>query len=309
MLDSRLLKDVSAAPAAAAPRWYWHPYNRALLYRLAGTLGWLPRGGRLVLARALGGLAPWWLPAERAAVRLTLEAVTGATGARLDALTKRLFGEFAMCFTDLLTTNRQPPSRLSPYVEQMSGTERVSALTGGLVTVTAHVGNWEMAGRLLATSGQRTTHIVASPDELPELERWVRRDGDGLRFVPRAHAGIGVELVAALRRGDVVALQGDRGIGTRGDVMVPFFGRLAPFPIGPFVLARAAGVPVVPAFCLLGRSHRYHVRIAAPMSVERGEEEAAVRTWVALLEDVVREHPTQWFNFFDVWHPYTVPGA
>jgi len=24
---------------------------------------------------------------------------------------------------------------------------------------------------------------------------------------------------------------------------------------------------------------------------------------------VVREHPTQWFNFFDVWHPYTVPGA
>jgi len=115
--------------------------------------------------------------------------------------------------------------------------------------------------------------------------------------------------VAALRRGDVVALQGDRGIGTRGDVMVPFFGRLAPFPIGPFVLARAAGVPVVPAFCLLGRRHRYHVRIAAPMSVERGEEEAAVRAWVALLEDVVREHPTQWFNFFDVWHPYTVPGA
>jgi lauroyl/myristoyl acyltransferase len=242
-------------------------------------------------------------------VRRTLELVTETTGARLDALTRRLFADFAMCFTDLVTTNRQPASRLVRYVEQVSGMEHFSALTSGLVTVTAHVGNWEMLGRLVATSGQRTTHVVASPDELPELERWVRRDGGGLRFVPRAHPGIGVELVAALRRGEIVALQGDRAIGTRGDVMVPFFGRLAPFPVGPFLLARAAGVPIVPAVCLLGRNHRYHVRIAPPMSVERGGEEAAVRAWVALLEDVVREHPTQWFNFFDVWHPFTVPGV
>ena len=309
MRDSRLLKDVATAPAGSAPRWYWHPYNRAMLYRFVGMLNWLPRGGRLALARALGGLAPRWLPTERAAARRTLEIVTDATGARLDALTRRLFADFAMCFTDLVTTNRQPVSRLAHYVEQVSGMEHFSALRSGLVTVTAHVGNWEMLGRLLATSGQRTVHVVATPDELPELEPWVRRDGGGLRFVPRAHPGIGVELVAALRRGEIVALQGDRAIGTRGDVRVSFFGRLAPFPVGPFLLARAAGVPVVPAVCLLGPSHRYHVRIGAPMSVERGGEEAAVRAWVALLEDVVREHPTQWFNFFDVWQPFTDPDV
>ena len=33
----------------------------------------------------------------------------------------------------------------------------------------------------------------------------------------------------------------------------------------------------------------------------------AARTWVALLEGVVREHPTQWFNFFDVWRPFGEP--
>src|SRR5262245_22139603 len=265
MLDPGVAKRVSTWPVAHAPRWYWHRYNRALLYRLASAFGWLPRRGRLALARALGETVLRWLPAERAAVRLTLEIVTGATGARLDALTKRLFGEFAMCFSDLLTTNRQPPSRLMRYVDQMSGTDLLTGLAGGLVTVTAHVGNWEMAGRLLATGARRTTHVVTTPHELPELERWVRRDGDGLRFVPRAHPGIGVELVVALRRGDVVALQGDRALGTRGDVMIPFFGRLAPFPLGPFVLARAAGVPVVPAVCLLGRSHRYHLFMAPPM--------------------------------------------
>lgn len=303
MPGSRALNDVDAPPAPGVPRWYWHSYNRAALYRLAGTLGWLPRRGRLALARALGERLPRWFPAERAAVRLTLERVTGATGARLDALTRRLFGEFAICFSDLLTTNRRPPARLSRYVEDVSGADPIVALRGGLVAVTAHVGNWELAGRLLAANARRTTRVVVTPDEIPELERWVRRDGAGVRFVPRAHPGVGVELLAALRRGEVVALQGDRAIGTRGDVAIPFFGRPAPFPLGPFVLARAAGVPVVPAFCVLGRSHRYRVRLAEPIRIERGGEAAAARAWVALLEDVVREHPTQWFNFFDVWHP------
>ena len=132
----------------------------------------------------------------------------------------------------------------------------------------------------------------------------MRRDGDGMRFVPRSHPAVGVELLAALRRGEVVALQADRALGTGGDVWIPFFGRPAPFPLGPFLLARAARVPVVPAFCVLGPGYRYSVRIATPITVERGEEEAAARAWVALLENVVREHPTQWFNFFDVWSPF-----
>jgi predicted LPLAT superfamily acyltransferase len=35
--------------------------------------------------------------------------------------------------------------------------------------------------------------------------------------------------------------------------------------------------------------------------VERGAEEDAARAWVRMLEHIVREHPTQWFNFFDIW--------
>jgi lauroyl/myristoyl acyltransferase len=115
--------------------------------------------------------------------------------------------------------------------------------------------------------------------------------------------------MAALRRGEVVALQADRALGNGGDVWIPFFGVPAPFPLGPFLLARAAGAPVVPAFCVLGGRYRYDVTIAPPIRVERGEEAAAAHTWVALLERVVREHPTQWFNFFDVWSPFAAPPA
>src|SRR5262245_17726831 len=289
--------------AAARPRWHSHAYNRADLYRLAGALGWLPRRARLALARRIGRAEPRLMPSEEGVVRRTLARMTGAAGSRLDALTARTFADFAMVFSDLVSTNRQPAARLQRHVARVEGAESVAHLRGGFVSLTAHVGNWELAGRLLASRAGRTTHVVVAEDEALDLRRWVRRDGEGVRFVPRARPTTSLELVAALRRGEVVAVQGDRALGTRGDIMLPFFGAPAPFPLGPFLLARAVGVPLVPAFCVLDQSHRYTVTVAGPLWVARGEEEDAARAWVATLEQIVGTCPTQWFNFFDVWSP------
>ena len=294
---------VSGETPVARSRWHAHGYNRPVLYRLAARLGWLPRRARLLLARRVGRLAVRLMPAERAVVRETVARVTGAVGSeRLDALTVGTFADFAMCFSDLISTNRRPVARLASVIGGVEGADRVQP-DAGLISLTAHVGNWELAGRLLAGQTARTTHVVVAEEEARELERWVRRNGDGVRFVTRSRPTMSLELVAALRRGDVVAAQGDRALGTRGDTLVPFFGRPAPFPLGPFLLARAVGVPVVPAFCVLGEDYRYTVRVTEPFVVGRGDEEEAARAWVAILEGVVRDHPTQWFNFFDIWNP------
>jgi lauroyl/myristoyl acyltransferase len=288
---------------ARRPRWYSHAYNRADFYRLAAGLGWLPRPARLALARRLGRFAPRRMPLECAAIRNTLARVTGATGSRLEALTVATFTDFAMCFSDLVSTNRQPMARLVSHVTIADDLERIMSPTGGFISPSAHVGNWELAGRLLAGRAARTTHVVVAEEEARELEQWVRRDGNGVRFVTRSRPTVSLELVAALRRGEVVAVQGDRALGTRGDVLIPFFGKPAPFPLGPVLLASAVGVPMVPAFCLLGADYRYLIKVLEPMKVPRGGEEEAARAWVTVLEGVVREHPTQWFNFFDIWNP------
>jgi KDO2-lipid IV(A) lauroyltransferase len=98
-----------------------------------------------------------------------------------------------------------------------------------------------------------------------------------------------------------VALQGDRALGSRGDVGVSFFGAEAHFPLGPFLLARASGAPVVPAFCVLRRDRRYTVTVETPIRVEGDGERPALGRWVAVLERTIRAYPEQWFNFFDVW--------
>jgi len=141
-------------------------------------------------------------------------------------------------------------------------------------------------------------------EEARVLERWLRRNSSGLHFVPRTEPTVSLTLMAALRRGEAVGLQGDRALGNRGDVPVPFFGRPAPFPIGPFQLARAAAVPIVPAFCALDADGRYVLKVFEPLKVVRGGEEDALRAWVGMLERLVAQKPTQWFNFFDIWSPF-----
>ena len=43
--------------------------------------------------------------------------------------------------------------------------------------------------------------------------------------------------------------------------------------------------------------------VGSPIWVKPGEEMAGLDAIVAAFERVVRAHPTQWFNFFDVWAP------
>lgn len=292
--------------ATAAPRWYAHGLNRGAVYRVgAAVAGVLPRALRLRAAQVVAAAAARRFPDERAVVRQTLtRVVPGAPPRDLDALVAEVFRNFAVCFTDLITSNRGGGTEAllasTEGLEHLAAAERLGR---GLVVLTAHLGNWELGGRLLAGTVTRATHVVVAPEEDPAVERFLRANGGPVRFVTRTSPTDVLPLVAALRRNEVVALQGDRALGGRGDHLQPFFGTPAPFPLGPFVLARAAAAPVLPAFCLLRADRRYTVSVGEPWTVSPGGELDALDHWVRVLEVMVRRHPTQWFNFYDVWRP------
>ena len=291
---------------AVAPRWYAHHFNRAGVYRVATAVASaLPRPVRLRVAAALAGVAGRRFPAERAVVRRNLARILpGAPARELDALVAAVFRHFAICFADLITANRRADiGALVAGIEGMGGLEKAARAGRGLVVLTAHLGNWELAGRMLARDGARPMHIVVAAEADPAVERFLRGGAAPVRFVTRTAPTASLSLLSALRRGEIVAMQGDRALGTRGDVLQPFFGAPAPFPLGPFVLARAAGAPVVPAFCLLDADRRYRIVVGMPSLVEPGGEAAALGRWVAVLEVMVRRHPSQWFNFYDRWSP------
>jgi Kdo2-lipid IVA lauroyltransferase/acyltransferase len=294
---------VSAEPLA--PRWYGHGLNRAAAYRASAVVAAvLPRPARLAVAAALAPLIARGLPGERAVVLANLARLAPSTSdAERERLVADVFRHFAICFADLVSTNRRQArsATLLAAVHGRGHLEAAGADGRGMILLTGHLGNWELAGRFLALGSARPTHVVVAAEIDPAVQRFLRGGPAPVRFVTRTHPTASVTLLAALRRNEIVAMQGDRALGTRGDVSVDFCGAPARFPLGPFLLARAAAAPVVAAFCTLGADRRYTITIGEPLRVQPDGERAALARWVAELEAAVRRHPEQWFNFFDVW--------
>lgn len=306
-MTTTIVSHAPSAPDLCVARAHRHWLNRAPLYQAASSVaGALPRRTRLALAGVIGGVLAHACPDEARVIRATLARFAPALpAAARSRQVRELFANFAMCFADLVTTN-QTPMPLAGLVERTEGEAHVQHLLGGggFIVLTAHVGNWDLAGRVLVgRGGGRPVHIVMAPELDPAVARLLRPEGAPVRFVTLRTPADVVPLVAALRRGGIVGMQGDRALGRRGDVAVEFFGAPARFPLGPFLLARAAGVRVLPAFCVLGQDRRYVVTVLPPIAVERGEEATALRRWVDGLASVLVCSPTQWFNFFDPWSP------
>ncbi len=299
------MATLSASASLAPPRWYSHGFNHVSVYRMAAVLtAALPRPARLALATAIAAVAVRRLAAERAVVTANVaRMLPDLPPAARASMVEDVFRSFAICFADLVAANRRAsaPGRLLAGVTGAHHLGAARGRGGGLVALTAHVGNWELAGRLLAHHDGRPIHVVVAAEADPAVERFLRGGRPPIIFVVRRDPTAALPLFAALRRGATVAMQGDRALGTRGDVTVRFFGAAARFPLGPFVLARATGAPVLPAFCVLGVDRRYRIEMGEPIEVVPGGERAALERWVDVLERVVRAHPAQWFNFFDVW--------
>lgn len=298
----------NGSEAQQTPRWHTHSYNRPALYRLVATCSpYIPRSVRFGLARVVAAVFCRLLAREYAIARGNiLRVLPHADAATIERLTRSLFRHFAYFFTDLLSLNHLELSRQRRYVHGIAGEEHLQAALAsprGFLVATAHIGNWDLAGRLLSAHG-RTVHVLVAPEQEATIQRLLReRDcPPNLRFVAHGAAGGFVQLLMALRRGDVVAFQTDRGTGHRRDMPVTFFGAPALFPYGPFALAAAAQVPILPCFCLMRPDRHYDIFVDEAIPVARDQETQALQHMVRVLERYVAMAPDQWFNFYDVWH-------
>ena len=120
----------------------------------------------------------------------------------------------------------------------------------GLIVLTSHFGCWEMGARVMQVA-DRPVHLVMAREENPTVEEFQRQglERHGLKVI-RSNASIfsSVDMIRALRRGEIVAVQLDRVAPGQVTCPVEFFGRPAPFPPGPFILARLSGAPLWPVF-------------------------------------------------------------
>ena len=151
-------------------------------------------------------------------------------------------------------------------------------------------------------------HVVLVPDIFPGVERVRRRlhARAGVTEIPIDNSfGPTLAVLRALEQNAIVAMQGDRDFNNTG-IAVPFFGRQAYFPRGPFRVAMATGAAVLPAFILRTADGRYRAVIEEPLAIVReGDRDAALcanlARYVEILERYIRKYPEQWYCFYPFW--------
>lgn len=258
-------------------------------------------------------------PAARQASIQFLNRVLGPTGwpSRLARSYRHLLS-FARTMVDraLFATRGKDFFR---YEENGIDYIQAAAASGhGAILLTAHLGNWEVAAGLLGEAGKKLA-IVAYRGDHEKVTRFLEKaQGPRPRVIEvGADMLASLEMLQALREGAVLALQGDRPMD-RHVVRVPFLGREAPFPVGPFMLAAVSGAPLIATFSLqIGpATYRFFAEPPQQLSFRRGvSRESQLRAWVEQyvlqLETLARQYPYQWFNFYDFWdgEPPTVKTA
>jgi predicted LPLAT superfamily acyltransferase len=190
--------------------------------------------------------------------------------------------------------------------------EALRARRQGALLIGSHHGNLEMLRGFGESHGLKVNALVSTRNS-PKLNRALSivspRAFDRMTEVDSLGPDAVIKLEAWLAAGEHVAIVGDR-VSVRHkerSVYAPFFGRPAPFPEGPFVLASLLACPVYLVFCSkVGAKYRVYLEpfsdaIVLPRERRREALEHEVARYASRLEAHCLLAPTQWFNFFDFW--------
>jgi KDO2-lipid IV(A) lauroyltransferase len=240
------------------------------------------------------GLIAWWLGIRR---RVALENLARAfpdlpEGERRK-IARAAYAQLGRSLIELLLP--MPEVRF----EGWDIYEKAKAQGRGVVVAFAHYGNFELLSRAGAARGERVTLIGR------RLRGWFNRwlvEGRGAKTLP--DRGSSADAVAALRRGEALAIAVDQNMRPSRGVFVDFFGALASTTPAAAVYALRAGAPLIAAFPIRSEQGTHVVNICGPFETgERGHRAVLDLTQqlTRAVEDAVRAHPDHWFWVHRRW--------
>jgi len=228
---------------------------------------------------------------------------------------------FAVTLLDraLLLSGRPP--RLDFSSENAEVIRRLATRQRGCLLLGAHLGSFDVARLLGEVHRHADIHMMMYEENARKINAVFERFGGRSRMsvIPIGGVDSLLQVEERLARGEWVGILGDRLVNSERVVTVPFFGKPAVFPAGPFLIASTLKVPVVLFASLYHGGNRYKEYFelfAEEITLDRRQRDADLEKWVRRyaerLEHYCRLAPYNWFNFYDFWDTGTqspTPGA
>ena len=185
--------------------------------------------------------------------------------------------------------------------------QRLAAGDEAFVQLSAHVGNYELAGYTLKSERKPFNALVFFGEKESVMQGRSQLFGSNrIQMIPvKGDMSHLFEMNRALQDGEILSMPADRFFGSARAVIQPFLGQEARFPQGPFSVATARGVEVLAVNVMKVGLKRYHIYIT-PLSYDKQARrnvqiEQLAKAYVSELERIMRLHPTQWYNYYEFW--------
>ena len=190
------------------------------------------------------------------------------------------------------------------YLRQM-----VEDGTGGLL-ISAHIGNFEMAGHMLERLNTRVNIIMldAEHQKIKNYMSGITRKSFHVIPIGEDNSHI-YEISEALKNNEIVCMHGDRFLPGSKTLSANLLKKEAELPTGPFYLAMKFNVPVSYVFAMKEKRTHYHFYATPPRLylqqnslLKRNDMlKTMVNDYLAEVEDKIHKYPLQWFNYYDFW--------
>lgn len=202
-----------------------------------------------------------------------------------------------------------PNERLSG---QLEGKDKILELIkrgNGLILLTGHVGNWQSALAHLDDLPVQVNALMQYDQQAVAKHYFDLQKGKRCFEIIDADSDFGgmIDAVAALKRGEVVTIMGDRFIKGSSS-QVGFLGDNVRAPDGAYLLAASAKSPVAVVFAAKTGIDSYHLKLwdyfypKYNSRPERAEmmQKCSARYFKAM-ENYLKVYPYQWYNFYNFW--------
>ena len=227
-------------------------------------------------------------------------------------LAKDVYIELSKTITEILLLFTDRFDIDSAIINREEAIEKLHDLTSdapnGIIVVTAHFSNWELAAHFLAKHGLPML-AVGREGNNKQIDRNFTipfREKYGNQATTKKKAMLA--MAKALKNAEAVGLLIDQKSGEVNSAKIDFFGYPAETTLSVAMLKQKFDPLVVPIFIAREEDGRYRMIIEEPIDYTAEEIEdpqmrltAMTRKYSDAIEKVIRQYPAQWFWMHNRW--------
>ncbi|KPK43030.1 MAG: hypothetical protein AMJ78_00250 [Omnitrophica WOR_2 bacterium SM23_29] len=244
---------------------------------------------------------------DRANVMANLKAIfPDKSLPEIRSIRRKVFRNFAKYLVDFFRFSLLDEENIKTVIPIVNKNHLDESLAKGkgVITLTAHIGNWELGGVALALLGY-SIGAVALPHRHKSVDNFFnyQRERKGEIVIPFGRAAR--QCLNLLHENKIIALAGDRAFNEIG-ILTNFFNLPTYLPEGPAAFSLKTGAAIVPGFIIRKPDDTFNLVFEKPIEFNPSgdKEKDTIQLLLkckALIEDYIRRYPEQWFMFRKFW--------